>query len=299
MIAVFTKNRSNPAYTAARLGADRVAARMGARTVHYVPVKPDDVTEQRALVEQAIAAKPDAALFVAVDVEAMIPSVEHMNAAGIPVFNFINRLAGGTWVSFAGSDDRALGERMARHLFTHLGNRGRVVVMAGTAGSMSGRDRLTGFQAAFDATPDITRAAEICGEFLQDAGRQAMREFLARNIMFDAVLAANDAMALGAIEALEAAGRKLPPVVGINAVPDAVKAIQAGKLIASASFDAMQMAATAAESAIRHLRGERVPHEILLPVEIVTRENCAAWDLPFEQRPLPVWEQITQRRQQY
>ncbi|HEV7803774.1 MAG TPA: sugar ABC transporter substrate-binding protein, partial [Burkholderiales bacterium] len=50
-LAVFTKNRSNPAYAAARLGANRTAQRLGARTVHYVPVKPDDVDEQIALID--------------------------------------------------------------------------------------------------------------------------------------------------------------------------------------------------------------------------------------------------------
>ena len=65
-IAVFTKNRSNPAYAAARLGADRVAVRSGARTMHFVPVQPDSIDEQTALVEQAIAARPDAMVFVPV-----------------------------------------------------------------------------------------------------------------------------------------------------------------------------------------------------------------------------------------
>jgi ribose transport system substrate-binding protein len=55
-IAVFTKNRTNPAYEAARLGADRTAARLGGRTIHYVPEKPDDIEQQIALIGQAVAA---------------------------------------------------------------------------------------------------------------------------------------------------------------------------------------------------------------------------------------------------
>ena len=66
-IAVFTKNRTNPAYEAARLGADRTAARLGATTIHYVPEKPDSVPEQIALIARAIAERPDAAVFVPVD----------------------------------------------------------------------------------------------------------------------------------------------------------------------------------------------------------------------------------------
>src|SRR5215216_6159805 len=58
-LAVFTKNRVNPAYAAARLAADRVAAEAGARTLHFVPTTPDDVGQQKALVGKALAAVPD------------------------------------------------------------------------------------------------------------------------------------------------------------------------------------------------------------------------------------------------
>ena len=291
-LAMFTKNHLNPAYAAARMGADRVAARMGARTVHYVPDIPDHAGQQQALVVEAIAARPDAVLFVATDAEAMIPSIEKFNAAGIPVFSFVNRLQGGEWVSFAGSDDRALAVRIAQRLFSHLGGRGRVLVLAGTHGSISGRDRLAGFAEAFAAAPGITRVADLPGEFLQDAAAREMTLFLKRGIAFDAVLAANDAMALGVIDAFNTAGHPLPPIVGVNAVPSAIAAIKAGALLATASFDAMKMACLAAEAALRHLRGERVPRTILLPVEIVDRANCAAWDKPFEARELPDWEAI-------
>ena len=117
-----------------------------------------------------------------------------------------------------------------------------------------------------------------------------MTRFLATGVAFDAVLAANDAMALGVIEAMCAAKMPLCPIAGVNAVPSAIDAIKAGTMLATACFDAMKMACLAAEAAVRHLRGERVPREIMLPVEIVDRANCAAWDRPFEQRELPLWE---------
>ena len=92
-----------------------------------------------------------------------------------------------------------------------------------------------GFAAAFAAHPRITRVADVAGEFLQSAARREMARVLDRGVDFDAILAANDAMALGAIDALEAAGRPLVPVVGVNAVPDAIAAIKSGKLLRRAS----------------------------------------------------------------
>ena len=294
-LAMFTKNRENPAYLAARLGADRVAARLNARITHYVPVVPDNAAEQQAFVELAITIRPDAVLFVATDAEAMIPSIQKLNAARIPVFSFVNRLQGGEWVCHAGSDDVALATNIANYLFLNNNYKGRVLVLAGTHGSISGRDRLTGFAQAFASHPHITRVADVPGEFLQSAARREMARVLAEGVEFDAILAANDAMALGAIDALEAANKPLPPIVGVNAVPDAIAAIKAGKLLATASFDAMKMACLATEAAVRHLRGEPVPREIMLPVEIVDRASCAAWDLPFEGRGLPVWDDVVSK----
>ena len=99
-IAVFTKNRVNPAYAAARLGAERAAARLDARIRHYVPDKPDDIEEQTALVDRAIGERPDAVVFVPVHATAMNASVGRLNAAGIPAVNYLNRLAAGEFVSF-------------------------------------------------------------------------------------------------------------------------------------------------------------------------------------------------------
>ena len=95
-------------------------------------------------------------------------------------------------------------------------------------------------------------------------------------------------MALGAIDAMRETGRMVP-IVGVNATPEGVAAIRAGDLLASASFDAMKIACLGVEAAVRVLSGKRIPAQILLPVEIVDRSNCAAWELPYTQRVLPCW----------
>ena len=98
-------------------------------------------------------------------------------------------------------------------------------------------------------------------------------------------------MSLGAIAALETAGMKLP-VIGVNALPEAITAIKEGRLLATVDFDAMKIAGVAAEAAIRHLRGQPVPPEIILPVQIVDRSNCGAWDRALEERECLSWESI-------
>ena len=291
VIAVFTKNRTNPAYTAARLGAERVAARLGARIAHYVPEKPDDVAEQKALVERAIAARPDAAVFVPVHATAMSDSVRQLNAAGIPTVNYLNRLAEGRFVTYVGSDDFRLARDIAAYLFQHIGGKGDIVILEGVPAAVTSQERLRGFRDAVRDSPGIRIAASRAADYQQETARRVTTELLAGLRRVDGILCANDVMALGAIEALEAAGRRIP-LVGVNAIPEAIAAIKSGSLLATVDFDAMRISSIATEAAIRHLRGERVPPEIILPVRIVDAANYQAWDRPFEERECPRWEDV-------
>ncbi|MGH8702911.1 MAG: sugar ABC transporter substrate-binding protein [Burkholderiales bacterium] len=291
VIAVFTKNRTNPAYTAARLGADRVAARLGARIAHYVPDKPDDVAEQKALVERAIAGRPDAAVFVPVHATAMSDSVRELEAAGIPIVNYLNRLADGRFVTFVGSDDYRLARDIAAYLFRHIGGNGDFAILEGVPAAVTSQERLRGFRDAARESPGINIVASRAADYQQETARRVTAELLARLPRVDGILCANDVMALGAIEALDAAGRRIP-LVGVNALPEAIAAIRKGKLLATVDFDAMAISSIATEAAIRHLRGERVPAEIILPVKIVDAANYQPWDRPFEERESPRWEEV-------
>ena len=291
VIAVFTKNRTNPAYAAARLGADRVAARMGARIAHYVPDRPDDVSEQKALVERAIAARSDAAVFVPVHATEMDDSVRKLNAAGIPTVNYLNRLAQGRFVTYVGSDDYQLARDIAAYLFRQLGGKGNVAILEGVPGAVTSQERLRGFRDAARASPGIRITASRAADYQQDTARRVTSELLSQLPRVDGMVCANDVMALGAIEALEEAGRDVP-LVGVNAIPDAIAAIKSGKLLATVSFDAMHISSIAAEAAIRHLRGERLPTEIILPVTVVDSANYRPWDRPLEERESPRWEDV-------
>lgn len=290
-IAVFTKNRSNPAYDAARLGAERIAARNGARVIHYVPREPDDVAEQIALLEQAIAARPDAVVFVPVHLTGLDASVRELNAAGIPAVNYLNRLAHGRFVSYVGSDDYRLARDIAAYLFRHMGGKGDVLLMEGAPGAVTSRERMRGFLHEVREWPGMRIVATRTGRFLEEGGREAMKAVLAEGIRFDGVLSANDAMALGALSVLEAGGVRVP-VVGVNAVPDAIKSVKTGRLLATVDFDALKIACVATEAALRYLRGRSVPAEIILPVQVVDRANCQPWDRPLEERECPRWEDV-------
>jgi ribose transport system substrate-binding protein len=290
-IGVFTKNRLNPAYAGARLGADRVATRFGATATHYVPARPDDPAEQSALIDQALAAGVDAIVLVPCHPTAVTEAVRRINAAGVPLINCINRLTAGEYVSYVGADDYTLGLDVAGYLYERLDGSGKVVLVEGPEGSVTGEERSRAFRDAAREYPGIELVASCRGAYLQAPAREAMKALLPALPRPDAVLAANDSMALGAIEALRAAGRNAL-VAGINAVPEAIAAVRRGDLLVTCDFNAMDMAAIATECAARHLRGEPVPREVSLPAKLVDASNYALWDRPYEDRESPAWASV-------
>lgn len=288
-IAVFTKNRTNPAYAAARLGAERSARALGARVRHYVPQKPDDIDQQIELIDQALAERPDAIVLVPVHPTAINAALRKIVSAGVPLIGFLNRFTEKGPVTYVGSDDYPLALRIAIYLCEQLERRGEIVIVEGPPESVTSIDRVRGFHDAVARFPQVRIAASICGDYQRAVAERTAMALLKTDLRFDGVMAANDVMALGMIDALGQSGRT-SKVIGVNAIPEAVSAIKGGKLVATIDFDAMKMAALATEAAVRHLRGEALPAEITLPVQVIDRRNYAAWDKPFEERALVRWE---------
>jgi ribose transport system substrate-binding protein len=290
VIAVFTKNRVNPAYAAARLAADKVAAEGGARTIHYVPETPDDVGQQKTLVGQALAAVPDAVVFVPVDDVKMVEDLGRFAAAGIPVVTCINRMAGKV-VTFVGSDDVTVGYTAARALIDGMGGAGRIVAIEGTPAAPTSRDRTVGLNKALAETPAMKLLGSGVGYFQQEPARAEMARLLAEHREIDGIWAANDLMAFGVLEALAAAGRTAK-LVGVNGLDAAIGHIERGTMLASVDFSAFAIAAIATRAALRHLRGEPVPASIMMPAELIDRTNCQRWKVPVALRTVPTWEEI-------
>ncbi len=292
MLHVFTKNRVNPNYAAFMHGVSRVAAAAGAEAAWRTPDTPDDPVQQTALVRQSIAERPDAILFAPADDAAMAGPVREMNAAGIPLIGFVNRMEG-DFVSFVGADDEAMARAAATALVQALGGQGLVVLVEGPDSAPTSRDRGRGFRAIMAAHAGIRLLGTAPGRYLREAGREAMAGLLAQHPRIDGVICTNDLMALGALEALDAAGRTAL-VVGNNGTMDAARAVGEGRLLATMDYDGFKMGCVAAMAALRHLRGEAVPRQIMLPAQVIHRGNHAAWLVPVEQRPVPDWEAMLQ-----
>ena len=214
-IAVFTKNLTNPYFQAVRVGTETAAKSLGVKVIQYVPTKPDSIPEQLSQVEDVIVKKPDAIVFVPVDYKALVPAVEKINAAGIPVTNIIDRSAGGKFVAFVGADDYSIGLATARGLLKAIGGKGNVVILEGVKGSLTNTDRVRGFNDALKESPGVKLLGSQPANYQRLQALQVMENLMQSFPAIDGVLAANDPMAVGAIEALEGANRKA--LVGVRA----------------------------------------------------------------------------------
>lgn len=289
-IAVFTKNRTNLAYEAFRIASDQIARATGAQIVHYVPKQPDSVDEQIAMVDQVLKDRPDAVIFIPVDDVAMIDSVKRLNDAKIPVVLVSNSIPG-SFVTYVGADDFEIGYREARYLFENLGTKGKIVVIEGTPAAPTNRERLRGYQRAFAEFPGIEVLGSGAGNYQQPDARAVMAKLLAEHSQIDAVLSANDSMALGVLDALKAANRTAI-VIGINGILPAVKQIEAGAILASVDFNMFKIGCTATRAAVRYLKHEPLPEKIILPAEVIDKTNYRAWLVPVEQRSCPDWNEV-------
>ena len=291
VLAVFTKNQTNPFFQAFRLGAESAAKQMNAKWIHYVPTKPDSIPEQMSQIEDVIVKKPNAIIYIPVDYKAMVPGIQKMNAAKIPVVNATDRSESGEFVAFVGASDYALALESSRILFRALGGKGNVVALEGVKGTLTNTDRMRGFNDAVKQNPNIKVVASQPGNYQRLQALQVMENLMQSNPQIDGVFAANDAMASGAIEALEGAKRKAQ-VVGINGTKEGVDAVVAGKMLATADYGGFMQGCLSAMIAVRNLRKLPVPKEVVFPPVVIDKSNAAKYSAPPETMSCPKWEDM-------
>jgi ribose transport system substrate-binding protein len=294
-LMIFVRNLVNPVWKYAGVGADQAAKEIGGVTIeHPAPAKPDDIEDQTRLVEEAIAKKPDGLIFSPVDFKALVPAAQKAIDAKIPVIVYANDMPGlrGA-VTYIGAEDETIQYLVAKYLFATMGGKGKIVYIEGTPRAATTVPRKAGLDRALKEFPGIELLASQTGQYQRRPALQAMESLLPRFPVIDAVACANDEMAIGAVEALTAAGRADKTlVVGIDCIPDATAMIRDGKILASADFSPHDQAYLAVIAMLKHLHGESIPPRIIMPVKIATKLNVASWLLPVEKRPLPVWVDV-------
>jgi ribose transport system substrate-binding protein len=176
--------------------------------------------------------------------------------------------------TFVGSDNYAGGKLAGDYLVKTTGGKAHVAILEGIPGHETGDSRMRGFRDAVKDAAGVTIVASQPANWERDQGFNVFQNMLQAHPDIDSVFACSDLMALGAIEAIAAAGKtgKIR-VIGFDALDDAKKAIAAGTMEASVAQFPSEMGKAAVESAVKVIRGEKIPDDIKVKLELVTKDN--------------------------
>ncbi len=262
---------NNPFFVTLKDGAEAKAEELGAKLV--VVDSQDDPLKEAANVEDLLQKKVSALLINPTDSDAVVPLVMKANAAGIPVFTVDRGANAGEIVAHVASDNVAGGKMAAEFLAQKLGDKGKVVELEGIPGSSAAVDRGKGFNEVMDGKADIEIVARQTANFNRAEGLEVFENIQQAQPEINGVFAHNDEMILGAIQAAAASGHASDIIfVGFDAVDDAVKAVEDGKLSATVAQQPAEIGKLSVEIAVKHLQGEAVEKYVPVPLSLVTKD---------------------------
>ena len=235
----------------------------------------NDTLKQRSHVEEFVSAKVDLIIISPKEAAPLTEPVANALAAGIPVIVLDRALLGDKFTCFIGADNKKIGKAAGEWIKQKLGGKGKVVELKGLMTSIPGQDRNSGFRAGIAGT-EIEVIFEADMKWLEPDARKEMESALSRFPKIDLVYAHNDPGAHGAYLAAKAAGREKDMLfVGIDALPqEGVAYVQQG--ILSATFQYPTGGAEAIDTALKILKGEKVPKQITLGSRVFDKQNVAS-----------------------
>ena len=192
-----------------------------------------DALVQQEQFESMVTQGFDAIIFVPIDIEAGAAAVETAHEAGIPVVGSNTRVNSDLLLSYVGSDDVQSGRMEAEIVLDAIGCEGGVVILEGPIGQSAQIERLEGNMQALAECPDVTVLEQQTANWSRGEAQTLMENWLTRHgDDIQGVIGQNDEMALGAIEAIRAAGLDVGDfaIAGIDGVTDALLAVQAGDM---------------------------------------------------------------------
>jgi ribose transport system substrate-binding protein len=280
-VALVMKTPNNPFFIDMQNGAEEAARRLGIDLVVQSPEREIDVEKQMQIVENLLQTGIRALCIAPASSKGLIPALARANAAHVPIVVVDDEVdhaaaaeAGVHTESYVGSDNVEGGRIAGRYLVEASGGRAQVAILEGIPGHETGDSRLAGFRDAIRAAPGLRVVASQTANWERDQGFTVFQNMLQAHPEIDAVFACNDMMALGATEAISAAGRSgTLRVIGFDAVDDARQAIASGAMAASVAQFPSEMGRLAVETAVKLIHGESVAKDQRTKIGLVTRET--------------------------
>ncbi len=244
-----------------------------------------DIAKQQSQVDNFIAAGVDGIVIMLVDADSGAAISKRAAEAGIPLV-FVNNAPSNVdslpdKQAFVGSNEEQAGTLETETVCKMLGGKGKAVIIQGQLGTTGqrGRTKATHDVLATDACKGIEVVDEQSANWMRTPSLDLVTNWLSAGRDFDAVIANNDEMAIGAIQALKASGKSMDKVVvgGVDATADALAAMQAGDLDVTVFQNAKGQGVGAIDTVLKLARGEKVEKKTYIPFELVTKDNLAQY----------------------
>ncbi|MDX3926457.1 MAG: D-ribose ABC transporter substrate-binding protein [Shinella sp.] len=275
LIAIITPSHDNPFFKAEAVGAEAKAKELGYETL--VLVHDDDANKQSQLVDTAIGRGAKAIILDNAGSEASIAAVQKAKDAGVPSFLIDREInATGVAVSQIVSNNYQGAQLGAEEFVRLMGEKGNYVELLGREADLNAGIRSQGYHDVIDQYPDMKMVAQQSANWSQTEGYSKMETILQANPDIKGVISGNDTMAMGAIAALQAAGRNDVIVVGFDGSNDVRDSIKSGGIKATVLQPAYAQAQMAVQQAHEYITTGKTPSEEkqLMDCVLITAENA-------------------------
>jgi erythritol transport system substrate-binding protein len=275
LMVIITPSHDNPFFKQEAVGAEQKAKQLGYDTL--VLVHDDDSNKQNDLFDTAIARKAAAIILDNAGADATVAAVKKAKDAGIPSF-LIDREINATGIAVAQivSNNYQGATLGAEEFVKRMGEKGNYAELVGKESDTNAGIRSKGYHDVMDQYPDLKSVARQSANWSQTEAYSKTESILQANPNIQGIISGNDTMAMGAMAALEAAGRKDVIVVGFDGSNDVRDAIKSGKIAATVLQPAFREAQYAVELADKFLKTKSTgkPEKISMDCVLITKGNA-------------------------
>ncbi len=273
-IAVIPKGLAHQFWLTIKAGAEAAAEEAGAEILWQGPHKETEVEKQINIVQDMINSGVDGLVLAACDENALIPMVQKATDAGIPVITIDSGVASDLPLSFVATDNVAGAEMAANTLADLVGGEGNVGLIPFIKGAATSNMREEGFLKGIAAYPNINVSATLYCQSDVAKAMEVTQDMLTRNADLKGIFATNEPAAIGAAQALKAAGKQdQVKLVAFDAAEEEISGLQEGSIQALVVQNPYRMGYAGVQAALAAIAGEPVEKRIDTGVTVVTMEN--------------------------
>jgi len=292
-IGYIAKNTTNPYMVAQAEGVKKAGADMGFTAVTQAPSTADSVEEQVKIMEDMIQQEMDVIIVHCADSNGIMPGVRKAEEAGILVLTIGTPASEDTFLR-TGVDYKETGSSIAKAMAEALDGKGNIIILEGPPGAANAIERLEGITEAFAEYPDIEIVASQTANFKRTEGMSVTENLLQKHTDVQGIIGMNDESALGAVQALKAAGMSDVLVAGFDGSVDAGNAVETGDMFATYNTDPYGSGYIACAYAVNNLNDGTEPEGRFIPFPTAANDPLITEDTVADYIENVAWWKVIQ-----